>query len=508
MASSTAEKKLEENEDARDIPHYLFLEHMKWKKKDGPPVHRLRTDLLEDTGDEEKGLSTADGQLMNLPARPPEETNNPESTTTEGSERPGTPVGDTERSVPPTQPVQNGTDGTATKIKERRHFDLKASMILITVSMVPLTDILFLHGPTANLNLILKISAFLAFTAFISSICLMIHTLKLMAINPKQFIPKSQLRASQILFAIAVGSLISAFVSIAYSLLPKAYYFLPLSIIPSLLVGGFHFLYGDNAEITSPAQRKALKKELKRATQLTLSLLSASFSGFIGVLLAIYHKADSLGSAAYSHANVAVYLLLGGGSAGIFALLLFRLLSSSNNDDSHRRWGSGTWQKAILAAANIVMLAMLASAVLTIAETIMHGLLAGSAFPIVAGAAAWLLVEFCTVPDGCAEMEDDKADSGTLYAIGVAVASLSFGAILAIFAGLLGGTVSKEHLKASTFLLASAFVSAVSLGTVVASGGAAAKTKASTSFAATVLACCSLGALVLAALALFYQIAA
>ncbi|WVZ78951.1 hypothetical protein U9M48_026588 [Paspalum notatum var. saurae] len=491
MVSMAEEKLADENEDARDTP---------WKEKDVLPVHRLPTDPLEDTGDEEKGL----GQLMNLPATQPEEMNNPaeSTTTTEG--------GDTERSVPPSQPIQNGTNGTANKIKERKHFDLKASMILITLSMVPLTDILFLHRPTANLNMILKISAFFAFTAFISSICLMIHTLKLMAIKPEQFIPKSQLRASQILFTSAVGCFIVTCILIAYSLLPKAYYFLPLSTIPSLLVGGFHFLHGDNAEIISPAQSKALKKELKRATQLTLSLLSASFSGFIGVLLAIYHKADSLGGAAYSHANVAVYLLLGAGSAGIFALLLCRLLPSSNNNDSHRRWGSGTWQRAILATANIVMLAMLASAVLTIAETILHGLLAGAAFPVVVGATGWLLVEFCTVPDeGFAEMGDDnKADSGTLYAIGVAVASLSFGAILAIFAGVLGGTVTKEKLKVCTFFLASAFVAAVSLGAVAASGGAAAKKKASTWFAATVLACCSLGALVLAALALFYQIAA
>ncbi|KAJ1260355.1 hypothetical protein BS78_10G225800 [Paspalum vaginatum] len=497
---SMAEKKIAENEDARDVL---------WKNKKDGPVHRLPPDPLMGTQDEEKGLRTEDGQLIIMPATQPENMNNPQSTTMEGERSaPPVPVGDnTEMSSPPTQTVQNGRNSTWTASKDRKQFDLKVSAPLITVAVILLTNILFLRGPTANLNLILKISAFFVFTTFISAICLMIHTLKLMAINPKQFIPKSQLRASQILFAIAVGSLISAFVLIAYSLLPKAYYFLPLSIIPSLLVGGFHF-YGDNAEITSTAQRKALK-ELKRATQLTLSLLSASFSGFISVLLAIYHKADSLGGAAYSQANVAVYLLLGGGSAGIFTLLLCRLLSSSNNDDSHRRWGSGTWQKAILAAANIVMLAMLASAVLTIAETILHGLLAGAAFPVVAGAGAWLLVEFCTVPDGCAEVADDKADSGTLYAIGVAVASLSFGAILAIFAGLLGGTVSKEHLKACTFLLASAFVAAVSLGAVVSSGGAAlaAKTKASTSFAATVLACCSLGDLVLAALSLFYQIA-
>jgi len=213
--------------------------------------------------------------------------------------------------------------------KERKlDFDLKVSVLLITLSMIPLTDILFLHGPTAKLNLTLKLSAFIAFTAFASAVCLMFHTFKLMAIvKPEQFLPKSQLRASKILFSIAMGSLFLTCILITYSLLPKAY-FLPLALLPSLLVGGFHFLYGadtdNNGEVVTPARIKALKKELKRATQLTLSLVSMSFSGFIGVLLAIYHKAASLG-AAFSYAKVSVYLLLGGGTAGALALLLCRL---------------------------------------------------------------------------------------------------------------------------------------------------------------------------------------
>jgi len=173
-----------------------------------------------------------------------------------------------------------------------------------------------------------------------------------------------------------------------------------------------------------------------------------------------------------------VYLLLGGSIAGMFALLLCRLLSS--NDDNHRRQQLGTTrQKAILAAGNIVMAAMLVSAVLMIAETILHGLLAGAMFPVIAGAAAWLLVESCSVADahGGRTEEGGKAAHGTMYAIAVAVASLSFGAILAIFAGLLGGTVSKEQLKPCTFLLASAFVAAVSLGVVTTGTAARGRTK-------------------------------
>jgi len=132
-------------------------------------------------------------------------------------------------------------------------------------------------------------------------------------------------------------------------------------------------------------------------------------------------------------------------------------------------------------------------------ETILHRLLVGAVFPVVAGAAAWLLIEFYTAEGGgSTETEDGKTAQGsTMYAVAMAVASVSFGAILAIFGGMLGGGVGKEQLKACTFLLASAFVAAVSLVVVVLSGMARPEK--------TVLTCCGLGTLVLA---LFYQIGA
>ncbi|CAN6177146.1 unnamed protein product [Urochloa humidicola] len=463
--------------------------------------HLLRPDQLAGVGDEEKGLRPADQLLVaELQEMKNSQSNTMDALVLDRDIDMGT--------SPPTPPVEDGVINSscnATMTKDREIVsDLKLSMLLITVSMIPLTDILFLHGPTAKLNLTLKFSAFAAFTALISAFCLLLQTFKLMAIKPGQFIPKSQLRASKILFTIAVSSLFLTSISITYSLLPKAYYFLPLALLPSLLVGGFHFLYGanvtdNNTETNNPAQAKAIKT-LKRTTQLTLSLVSASFSGFIGVLLAIYHKATILG-AAYSYVKVSIYLLLGGGIAGAFALLLCRLLSGS----------STTWQKAILAAANIAMISMIVPAILMIAETILHGLLVGAMlFPVIAGVAAWVLVVFCTAGGLGLETEDGhKTGHGAMYAVAVAVATVSFGGIIAIFAGMLGGMVGKEQLKASTFLLASAFVSAVSLGVVMTFGMVRVeKAKASTEFAATVLACCGIGTLVLAALALFYQISA
>ncbi|CAL5039947.1 unnamed protein product [Urochloa decumbens] len=458
--------------------------------------HIPRPDQLAGAGDEEKGLRQAD-RLHEL-----QEMKNSQSNTMEGGINPLVLDRDIEMEIsPPTPPVEDGviSSSSATMIKERKllDFDLKLSALLITLSTIPLIDILFLHGPNAKLNLTLKFSAFAAFTALISAFCLLLNTVKLMAIKPEQFILKSQFRASKILFAIAVGLL------------------LPFALLPSLLVAGFHLLYRpktDQGEIAT-AQSKAIKKALKRATQLTLSLVSTSFSGFTGVLLAIYHKAAILG-AAYSYVKVSIYLLLGGGIAGAFALLLCRLLSGNGSGDCQSSGSGGTtWQRAILAAANVAMITMLVPAILMVAETILHGLLAGAVlFPVIAGVAAWLLVEFRTAAgSSCTETEDGKAGHGSMYAVAVAVATVSFGAIIAIFAGMLGGAVRKEQLKVCTFLLASAFVSAVSLGAVVTSGTVRAektKVKASTEFAATVLACCGLGTIVLAALALFYQITA
>ncbi|CAN6173212.1 unnamed protein product [Urochloa humidicola] len=474
------------------------------------PHHLLRPDQLAGAGDEEKVLRPADQLLV----AELQEMKNSQSNTMEGGRNALVPDRDIEMGIfPPTDEdgvISNSSNATMTKERKLGH-DLKLSALLITVSMIPLTDILFLHGPTAKLNLTLKFSAFAAFTALISAFSLLLHTFKLMAIKPEQFIPKSQFRASKVLFSIAVGSLFLTSISITYSLLPKAYYFLPLALLPSLLVSGFHFLYGsditdnNNTETNNPAQAKATKKALKRANQLTLSLVSTSFSGFTGVLLAIYHKAAILG-AAYSYVKVSIYLLLGGGIAGAFALLLCRLLTGNGGDDCQSGSRGTTWQRAILAAANVAMIAMIVPAVLMIAETILHGLLAGAVlFPVIAGAAAWLLVEFCTAFTETTEEDSKAAGYGAMYAVAVAVATVSFGAIIAIFAGMLGGAVGKEQLKACTFLLVSAFVAAVSLGVVTTP---AEKAKASTEFAATVLACCGIGTLVLAVLTLFYQITA
>jgi hypothetical protein len=80
--------------------------------------------------------------------------------------------------------------------------------------MLPLTDILF--------------SAFFAFTALTSATCFMFHTLKMKAVvRPELFITRSQLRVSKILSSALPVSLFSTSISITYSLLPKAYYFLP-----------------------------------------------------------------------------------------------------------------------------------------------------------------------------------------------------------------------------------------------------------------------------------------
>lgn len=376
--------------------------------------------------------------------------------------------------------LQNGSASSTARKEGKRltHHYLKFALLLVTISTVPLIDILFLRGDALKLPLGLKFASSFAFTAFVTAISLMFHTLKLMTIKPEHIISAiNQLKLSIVLLATSISSLILSFISITCSLLPKAYYFLPISLVPSILVGVFH-----------------------------LSLVTTSFSGFIGDLLGIYHKTEKLGGQ-YSYAKVSIFFMLGSGLAGILALLLCRLLSNSEVHRRRRQSPSGIWwQKTVLAIANVVMLAMLVPALLLIAATILHGLLLPAVvFPVVAGAAAWAFIEFCTAAVGEEEEEDGKSELGTMYAIAVAVASVSFGAVLAVFGGLLGGAVGKAQLKVCTFFLTSAFVGAVSLGVVASVAPAR---KASVAVAAAVLSCCGLGTLVLAALALFYQIGA
>ncbi|EEE66209.1 hypothetical protein OsJ_22341 [Oryza sativa Japonica Group] len=321
-------------------------------------------------------------------------------------------------------PDENGSASSTARKEGKRltHHYLKFALLLVTISTVPLIDILFLRGDALKLPLGLKFASSFAFTAFVTAISLMFHTLKLMTIKPEHIISAiNQLKLSIVLLATSISSLILSFISITCSLLPKAYYFLPISLVPSILVGVFHFIYNGKFDVRDvrPEESKALKKALKSANQLTLSLVTTSFSGFIGDLLGIYHKTEKLG--------------------------------------------------------------------------------------VVAGAAAWAFIEFCTAAVGEEEEEDGKSELGTMYAIAVAVASVSFGAVLAVFGGLLGGAVGKAQLKVCTFFLTSAFVGAVSLGVVASVAPAR---KASVAVAAAVLSCCGLGTLVLAALALFYQIGA
>lgn len=284
-------------------------------------------------------------------------------------------------------PDENGSASSTARKEGKRltHHYLKFALLLVTISTVPLIDILFLRGDALKLPLGLKFAAFFAFTAFVTAISLMFHTLKLMTIKPEHVISAiNQLKLSIVLLATSISSLILSFISITCSLLPKAYYFLPISLVPSILVGVFH-----------------------------LSLVTTSFSGFIGDLLGIYHKTEKLGGQ-YSYAKVSIFFMLGSGLAGILALLLCRLLSNSEVHRRRRQSPSGIWwQKTVLAIANVVMLAMLVPALLLIAATILHGLLLPAVvFPVVAGAAAWAFIEFCTAAVGEEEEEDGKSELG------------------------------------------------------------------------------------------------
>lgn len=83
------------------------------------------------------------------------------------------------------------------------HHYLKLALLLVTISTVPLIDILFLRGDA------LKLPHGLKFAAFFTAISLMFHTLKLMTIKSERIIRAiNQLKVSIVLLATSISSLI------------------------------------------------------------------------------------------------------------------------------------------------------------------------------------------------------------------------------------------------------------------------------------------------------------
>ncbi len=106
----------------------------------------------------------------------------------------------------------NGSSESSIERKEGKrlmHHYLKLALLFVTISTVPLINILFLRGDAPKLPLGLKFAAFFAFTAFVTAISLMFHTLKLMTIKPEHIISAmNQLKVSIVLLATSISSLI------------------------------------------------------------------------------------------------------------------------------------------------------------------------------------------------------------------------------------------------------------------------------------------------------------
>lgn len=199
-------------------------------------------------------------------------------------------------------------------------------------------------------------------------------------------------------------SLFSTSISITYSLLPKAYYFLPRRScidtitpfwrLPLPLLSREDDTGSGNGEISDPEQSKVRKEELKCATQLTLLLVSTSFSGFAAAfcLLSTTRQIASAQHFRTSKSRCASWLMLGGSVTGMFALLLCRLLSSND-----KKLGT-TWQRPEGSTRSLQQtsswLPCIVSAALVLAETILHGLLVRRRRHVPghrAGVAAWVL---------------------------------------------------------------------------------------------------------------------
>ncbi|CAO2148224.1 unnamed protein product [Urochloa humidicola] len=266
--------------------------------------------------------------------------------------------------------------------------------------------------------------------------------------------------------------------------MPKSYYYLPIVLLPTLSVLGIYF-YDihpmDGDVIVGDADPH--KSDKKRSFQLTINMISFSFMGTLGTVIG-YHKTSS-SRANHNYVKVSIYSMLG---AAITGLLTNRILKRKD------------WKK--IAVGNAIMLCLLVLAVLIVGATFLGGILAATLFPVPVAAAIFWFIEYYAVPhDGHADLDmafTQEKELKPLYTVALTTMSMSFGAVMTIFSGFLGGEAKEPHLEVCIFFVVSCFVSSVSLGIVTFRT----PKKASCGVAARALACLTFVLLVLAALAL------
>ncbi|CAL5054353.1 unnamed protein product [Urochloa decumbens] len=290
----------------------------------------------------------------------------------------------------------------------------------------------------------------------------------------------------KLFFCMSTVSLSFTVLSITVSFLPKAYYYLPLVLVPTLLVILIS-LYGgrrrDHHDIIL-GDNDPHKDDRERSLQLTMNMTAFSFAGALGTVTC-YYKINSSNRAMHVYVKVSIYFMLSAAITCLLVLLLSRLR------------GRKGWKK--IAVGNAIVLCLLVLAVLIVAATFLGLVLTATPFPVVIAAAIWYIVKCNVPPDRDLDAAFSHEEEGKLMYTGAMTAmSMSFGALMTTFAGFLGGQDKGGRLEIFVGFVVSCFISSVSLGVITFR----APKKASVAAAAIALACITMVLLVLAALAM------
>lgn len=323
---------------------------------------------------------------------------------------------------------------------------LLLSFLINIISVGIVTNLFYIRRATEPIskNPSLLVASTFAFVSLLLGFGLMLDTMRQLMMS-RWNLP---FLWSKHLLCFSIMSLVFTVVSLIASFLPKTYYYIPVVLVPTLMVICMSFDHAPPEDIV--AGDDPHKADRKRSFQLVVNMTTFSIMGALGALVG-YHKNTS-NRADQAYVKVAIYFMLSASLTGIVTLLLNRML---------RSWKD--WKK--MAVANLIMLGLLVPAMLMVATTFLGGAVAAApALPVAVSSATWYIMEYHHRRDDVYGQREDELKP--LYGVALTAMSVSFGAVMSIFAGFLGGEAKGENLVVCIFSLVSCFVSSVVLGLV------------------------------------------
>lgn len=223
-----------------------------------------------------------------------------------------------------------------------------------------------------------------------------------------------------------------------------------LVFVPPLTVVGIMSFYDAHAkkDVHGDDPQNTLDEE--RSFQLAVTITSFSIMG--GVCCLTGYQKNFMNRAHHNYIEVAICFMFSACLTGFVNLL-------SRKD----------WKKTALASA--IMLCLLVSSLLMVATTFLGGAVASAAaLPLVVAAVCWFAMEYrrlrCNGGIDNDLNEDEQHELKPMYTLAQSTMPASFGIVMTIFSGFLGGVAKGKNLEVCIFFAVSCFVSSLILGLI------------------------------------------